>query len=165
MSKGPGHWRCRALAAIAFALPAPLIAQSPSRTPLVPFEVVGDAIPASLTGVPGDAARGRAIVVDRQSGMCLLCHAGPFPEERFQGTIGPDLRGVGVRLDEAQLRLRIVDARLAQAGTTMPSYYRVEGLTRVGTAWRGRPILSAQQVEDVVALLASLKDQPTRESR
>ena len=165
MSKGPGRWRCRALAALAFALPAPLLAQFPSRAPLVPFEVVGDTIPASLTGVPGDAARGRAIVVDRQSGMCLLCHAGPFPEERFQGTIGPDLRGVGVRLDEAQLRLRIVDARLAQANTTMPSYYRVDGLTRVGTAWRGRPILSAQQVEDVVALLASLKDQPTRESR
>ena len=165
MSKGPGHWRCRALAALAFALPAPLLAQSPSRAPLVPFEVVGDAIPASLTGVPGDAARGRAIVVDRRTGMCLLCHAGPFPEERFQGTIGPDLRGVGVRLDEAQLRLRIVDAQLAQANTTMPSYYRVDGLTRVGTAWRGRPILSAQQVEDVVALLASLGDQAKPETR
>jgi len=149
------------LAALAFALPAPLLAQSPIRVPLVPFEVVGDAIPAPLTGVPGDAARGRAIVVDRRTGMCLLCHAGPFPEERAQGTIGPDLSGVGVRLDRAQLRLRIVDARLAQAATTMPSYYRIDGLTRVGTAWRGRPILSAQQVEDVVALLASLGD-PTK---
>jgi len=148
----------KAIAALALAVPAPLVAQSPSPATLVPYTVIGDTIPASLTGVPGDAGRGRAIVVDRQAGMCLLCHAGPFPEERFQGTIGPDLSGVGVRLDEAQLRLRIVDAQRVQAETTMPSYHRVDGLTRVAGAWRGRAILSAQQVEDVVALLASLRN-------
>lgn len=145
------------LAAMSAVAAVPTLRAQPAP-PLVPYAVVGDTIPASLTGVPGDAARGRAIVVDRQAGMCLLCHTGPFPEERFQGSLGPDLRGVGVRLDDAQLRLRIVDAQRVLPATTMPPYYRVDGLTRVSGAWRGRPILSAQQVEDVVALLASLRD-------
>ncbi|CAG0996328.1 sulfur-oxidizing protein SoxX [Burkholderiales bacterium] len=133
---------------------APAFAQ-PS---VVPVTVVGDAIPASLTGVPGDAARGRAIVTSRRSGLCLLCHAGPFPEERFQGTLGPDLRGVGARLSAAQLRLRVVDGRRLNPATTMPAYHRVDGLARVGNAWRGKPLLDAQAVEDVVALLATLTD-------
>jgi len=73
--------------------------------------VVGDAIPASLSGAPGDAARGRSIVLDRQRGLCLLCHSGPFPEERFQGDLAPSLAGAGSRLSEGQLRLRTVDGR------------------------------------------------------
>src|SRR5262249_39303288 len=98
---------------------------------LVPYTVVGDAIPASLTGAKGDAARGRAIVANRQVGLCLLCHTGPFPEEKFQGTLAPNISGAGSRWSEGQLRLRIVDSRRLYANTIMPSYYRVEGLTRV----------------------------------
>ena len=112
----------------------------------------------SLTGAPGDPARGRAIVLSRQRGLCLLCHAGPFPEERFQGNLAPDLAGVGGRLTGDQLRLRLVDGRRLNPGTIMPSYYRTEGLVRVGPAWQGRPILAAGEIEDVVAFLATLRD-------
>ena len=96
---------------------------------LPPYSVVGDAIPASLTGEAGDPARGRAIVLDRRLGACLLCHTGPFPEERFQGTLAPDLSGAGSRWSAGQLRLRLVDATRLNPDTIMPPYYRVEGLT------------------------------------
>ena len=119
--------------------------------------VVGDAIPASLTGASGDTARGRAIVVDRQVGLCLLCHSGPFPEQRFQGDLGPDLGGVGARLSAGQIRLRIVDPARANPATLMPAYFKTEGLERVAPAFRGKTVLSAQQIEDVVAFLVTLK--------
>lgn len=105
----------------------------------------------------GDPARGRAIVADRQVGLCLLCHSGPFPEERFQGDIAPSLAGAGSRWSEDELRLRIVDPARLNPKTMMPSYYRTEGLERVAPALRGKTILSAQQIEDVVAYLATLK--------
>ena len=116
-----------------------------------------DAIDQSLTGAKGDAARGRAIIANRQVGLCLLCHSGPFPEERFQGTIGPDLNGVASRLSEGQIRLRIVDPARTNPDSVMPAYFRTEGLTRVTPSLRGKPILSAEQIEDVVAFLATLK--------
>jgi sulfur-oxidizing protein SoxX len=122
------------------------------------YTVVGDAVPASLTGSKGDPVRGRAIVANRQMGLCLLCHSGPFPEERFQGTIAPDLRGAGARWSEGQLRLRIVDAGRLNADTIMPPYYRVHGLNRVAPAFRGKPVLSPQQIEDVVAFLVTLRN-------
>jgi sulfur-oxidizing protein SoxX len=125
---------------------------------LLPYQIVGDAIPASLTGTEGDPARGRAIMVDRRLGACLLCHSGPFAEERFQGNLAPDLSGVGSRWSPGQLRLRLVDASRLNPDTIMPPYYRIDGLTRVGDAWRGTPILTAEQVEDVVALLSTLSD-------
>jgi L-cysteine S-thiosulfotransferase len=125
---------------------------------LLPYKIVGDAIPVSLTGNNGDAARGRAIVVNRQKGLCLLCHSGPFPEERFQGNLAPDLKGVGTRWSAGQLRLRMVDSRKLDADTIMPSYYSLDGLKRVATAYRGKPILSAGEIEDVVAFLATLRD-------
>lgn len=124
---------------------------------LRPYTIVGDAIPDSLTGKPGDPARGRAIVINRQS-TCLLCHTGPFPEEKFQGNLSPDLNGTGKRWSEGQLRLRVVDARRLNPATIMPPFYAMEGLTRVGAAWRGKPILSAEQIEDVVAYLSTLRD-------
>jgi sulfur-oxidizing protein SoxX len=117
-----------------------------------------EAIPQSLTGVQGDPARGRAIVVNRQVGLCLLCHSGPFPEERFQGNLAPDLTGAGTRASEGQLRLRIVDSGRINPATIMPAYHRTEGLARVAPAWRSKPILSAEQIEDVVAFLMTLKD-------
>ena len=99
---------------------------------LRPYAVVGDAIPDSLTNARGDAMRGRALVVERSS-TCILCHNG-------------------------QLRLRLVDASRLNAGTIMPSYYRTDGLNRVGPAWRGKPILNAEQIEDIVTYLASLRE-------
>jgi sulfur-oxidizing protein SoxX len=122
------------------------------------YLVVDDAIPASLTGVPGDPVRGRAIVADRQAGLCLLCHSGPFPEERFQGDLAPDLRGAGERWTAGQLRLRLVDAARLNPTTIMPPYYRTDGLQRVGRAWRDKPALTAEQIEDVVAFLAALRE-------
>jgi L-cysteine S-thiosulfotransferase len=126
---------------------------------LRPFTVVGDAIPVSLTGSPGDPARGKAIVVNRQVGLCLLCHSGPFPEERFQGDLAPDMTGAGKRWNEGQLRLRIVDASRLNAETIMPPYYRVSGLHRVAPNFRGKTILTAEQIEDVVAFLKTLQDE------
>jgi sulfur-oxidizing protein SoxX len=123
-----------------------------------PYRIVGDAIPAPLTGAKGDATRGRAIIVNRQVGLCLLCHSGPFPEERFQGTIGPDLNGTAARLSEGQIRLRIVDASRVNPTTIMPAYFRTEGLTRVAPAFRGKTVLTAEQIEDVVAFLVTLRD-------
>jgi L-cysteine S-thiosulfotransferase len=125
---------------------------------LPPYQIAGDAIPALLTGSTGDAARGRAIMLDRRLGACLLCHSGPFPEEKFQGNLAPDLSGVGSRWSPGQIRLRLVDATRLNPDTIMPPYYRVDGLTRVGDARRGKPILSAQQIEDVVAFLSTLRD-------
>lgn len=125
---------------------------------LVPYRVEGDGIPQPLTTVAGDVARGRAIVANRQVGLCLLCHAGPLPEERFQGNLAPDLAGSGTRWSQAQLRLRIVDAGRINPDTIMPAYYRIDGLNNVAPAVRGKPILDAQQVEDVVAYLRSLKE-------
>ena len=125
---------------------------------LLPYTVVGDAIPAPLTGAPGDPARGRVIVTSRQRGLCLLCHSGPFPEERFQGDLAPSLAGVGSRLSEGQLRLRLVDSRKLDPDSIMPSYYRTDGLNRVGAAWRDKPVLTAEEIEDVVAYLKTLRD-------
>ena len=124
---------------------------------LRPYTIAGDAIPDSLTGKPGDAARGRALVLDRAS-TCILCHSGPFPETRFQGDLAPNLAGAGNRWSVGQLRLRLVDASRLNPATIMPSYYRVEGLVRVGQIWRDKPILSAEQIEDIVAYLAKLRD-------
>jgi len=135
-----------------FALPCAAIAQQ-----LRPYVVAGDAIPNSLTGMPGDAARGRALVLNRTS-TCILCHTGPFPEEKFQGDLAPNLAGAGGRWSEGQLRLRLVDASRLNPATIMPSYYRLDGLDRVGTAWRGKPILSAEQIEDMVAYLVTLHE-------
>ena len=115
-----------------------------------------DEIPAPLTGAKGDPVRGRAIVANRQVGLCLLCHSGPFPEERFQGDLAPDLQSAA-RLTEGQIRSRIVDPRKANPDSIMPAYFRTEGLTRVAPAFRGRTILSAEQIEDVVAYLLTLR--------
>ena len=145
------------LGAAAAIFGSPAVAQ---ENGLRRFTVTGDAIPDPLTGSRGDPVRGRRIVTQRQTGLCLLCHSGPFPEERFQGTIAPDLGGTGSRWSEGQLRLRLVDSARINPATIMPSYYRIEGSTRVGQAWQGRPVLSAEQIEDVVAFLATLKEAP-----
>jgi sulfur-oxidizing protein SoxX len=129
-----------------------------AQEPLRPFAIEGDAVHAPLSGDPGDAGRGRNIVGNRQVGLCLLCHSGPFPEERFQGTLAPDLGGAATRWTEGQLRLRIIDAQRLNPDTIMPPYYRVDGLNRVPASLRGKPVLTAQQIEDVVAYLMTLRD-------
>jgi len=134
------------------ALPCAAAAQE-----LRPYTITGDSIGESLTGAPGDATRGRALVLERTS-TCILCHSGPFPEEKFQGDLAPSLAGTGGRWSEGQLRLRLVNASHLNAATIMPSYYRLDGLERVAPAWRGKPILSAEQIEDIVAYLATLRE-------
>jgi sulfur-oxidizing protein SoxX len=136
----------------ALALPAAAAADA-----LVPYNIVGDGIPESLTGALGNAAQGRKLVLDRST-TCILCHSGPFPEARFHGDLAPDLAGAGNRWSASQLRLRLVDASHFNRDTIMPSYYRVDGLERVGKNWTGKPILTAAQIEDIVAYLATLRD-------
>jgi L-cysteine S-thiosulfotransferase len=138
-------------AAAMLASPCPAAAQG-----LRPYVIAGDAISEPLANARGDATRGRALVVERTS-TCILCHNGPFPEQKFQGDLAPDLAGTGSRWSEGQLRLRLVDASRLNEATIMPSYYRVDGLTRVGPAWRSKPILSAEQIEDIVAYLVTLR--------
>jgi L-cysteine S-thiosulfotransferase len=143
---------------IAYAIPVLVaLGSTASAQALRPYAVVGEAIPASLTGAPGDAARGRTLVVDRTS-TCILCHSGPFPEQRFQGDVAPNLAGTGKRWSEGEIRLRLVDAARLNAATIMPSYYRIDGLDRVGRAWQSKPILTAEQIEDIVAYLATLRE-------
>jgi sulfur-oxidizing protein SoxX len=121
-----------------------------------PYRVEGDAIREGLAAGPGDAARGKQIVISRDSN-CLLCHSVPDAGVRFMGDVGPPLAGVGARLSEGQLRLRIVDSMRLNRDTIMPSYYRMDGLNKVAEAWRGKPVLTAQQVEDTVAYLSTLR--------
>lgn len=96
-------------------------------------------------------------MANKQVGLCLLCHRGPFPEERFQGNLAPDLSGAGRRWSEGELRLRLMEPQSFNRDTLMPSYSRTEGLERVAPQFRGKPLLTAEQIEDVVAYLATLK--------
>ena len=96
-------------------------------------------------------------MANRQAGLCLLCHSGPFPEERFQGNLAPDLTAVGARFSEGQIRLRIVDPAKVNPQSIMPAYYKSDGLTRVAPAYRGKTVLTAEQIEDIVAYLLTLK--------
>lgn len=157
-TRSPARRSAEPIAAAALAVLTAAAAMPARADGLVTYRIVDAAIPASLTGQPGDAKRGRAIVANRQIGLCVLCHSGPFPELRFHSDLAPDLTGIGSRMNEGQLRLRVVDASHANPQTIMPSYYRVDGLTRVTPALRGKPLLDAGQIEDVVAYLKTLKE-------
>ncbi len=135
------------LAPLALAQPAPTVAA---------FRVVDDAIPEPLTATPGDATRGRTIALDRARGNCVTCHEMPV-SAAFQGNLGPPLAGVAERYQVGELRLRLVDSKRINPESNMPSYHRVEGLLGVGGRYRGRPILTAQEVEDVLAYLLTLR--------
>lgn len=125
---------------------------------LVKFKVHGgNEIRESLTGKPGDPEAGRRIALDRGLGNCLACHVTPI-EGEMQGNVGPELNGVAGRLTEPEIRLRVVDARILNPQTAMPAYYRVDGLYKVRKDLAGKPILSAEQIEDVVAYLMTLKE-------
>jgi len=121
------------------------------------LRVVADGIPEPLAAAPGDAARGRALLIARDSANCVLCHVIPDAAVRFAGDLGPSLAGVGARLTASELRLRVADNLRVNPATIMPSYFRIDGLDRVPTAYRGKPILSATEIEDVVAYLVTLR--------
>lgn len=145
----------RVPAAFALTLPA-LLAACASAQNGVGYEAAGGAISTPLTSEPGDPGRGRAIIVGRE-GNCLLCHAVPETGEKFMGNVAPPLSGIGSRRTAGELRLRIVDPTRANKDAVMPAYYRVQGLDTVAAEYRGKPILTAQQVEDVVAYLQTLR--------
>ncbi len=128
-----------------------------SAAGLVTYEIMDDAITASLTGKNGDAAKGRNLAINRKKGNCLACHAMPIPEQAFHGNIGPDLKGVGSRYKAGELRLRVVDPKVVNEDTIMPAFYRAAGLNRVMKKFQGKTVLSADEVEDIVAYLTTLK--------
>jgi sulfur-oxidizing protein SoxX len=140
----------RFLAGLLLAMAIPAMARAQAGV------VTNDAVAQSLTGSAGDPQRGRAIIIDRQKGFCLLCHSGPFNEEPLQGNLAPSLEGAGSRWNEGQLRLRLMDNKRVNPESIMPAYHRIEGLNRVAPAWRDRPILSASEIEDVLAFLMGL---------
>ena len=155
------HRRGKAAITLAFAalLPAAAVPSSSAFASAVAAPLRAAAADSMAPGAAqGDAARGRAIVANRQLSLCLLCHTGPIPEERFQGNLAPDLQGAGSRWTADQLRDRIMDASRFNPDTIMPAYYKTDGLHRVAAAYKDKTILTAQQIEDVVAWLQTLKE-------
>ena len=125
---------------------------------LVKFEIVGgESIDKSLTGQPGDPANGRKLAINRKLGNCLACHVLPIPEQPFHGDVGPDLSESGSNLSEGEIRLRVVNSKILNPDTIMPAFYRNDGFERVLKKFQGKTMLSAQQVEDVVAYVMTLK--------
>ncbi len=148
----------RARQRIVVAAAVALTAAAPAgAAELAPYRVVGDAIPAPLDGLTGVAARGLKVAVDRKRGNCIACHALPAAEATFPGDVGPSLANVGDRLSLGQIRLRVVDQTRVVPRTVMPAYYRVDGLADVAPEYRGKPILSAGEIEDLVAYLSGLR--------
>lgn len=143
-----------ALVAVAMSLAS----ATANASDVAPHHVTGDAIREPLRGLAGDAARGALVVKNRETGNCLICHAIPDPSERFQGEIGPPLAGVGLRLTEGQIRLRLVDPTQVNPKAIMPAYHRVSGFINVDQRFAGVPVLNAQDIEDVVAYLMGLKE-------
>lgn len=147
-----------AVAAVGFgASQAHAAGKMVSEPGLTPYTIVDGGIPKSLTGQAGDAANGRKVVIHRKKGNCLACHQMPIPEEQFHGETGPDLAGVGDRLTEAELRLRLVNPKTVNEDTMMPSFYRTAGYTQINKNFADKSILTAQEVEDVIAYLKTLK--------
>jgi sulfur-oxidizing protein SoxX len=144
-----------ALAVLA-GLAAPVWAQG--KAPLARFEFKDGAIAAPLTGKAGDPQKGRQVVVGRQLGNCLACHAiTALANQPYHGNVAPSLDGVASRMSEGELRLRVVDGTKVNPDTMMPPFYRVDGLNKVTKSFQGTTILSAEQVEDVVAFLKTLR--------
>lgn len=140
-------------ALLALCLAAPAAGQEVAR-----YAVTGDAVEAPLAGLPGDAARGARIVRNRETANCLICHTVPDPSASFMGEVGPPLAGVASRLTPGQIRLRLIDPTKVNPAAAMPAYHRVAGLLHVEARYRDRPVLSAQEIEDVVAYLSGLKE-------
>ena len=148
----------RSLAA-AFALclwAGGVVAQEPIKEP-IKLDIVNDSLPKSLTGTPGDATAGKKVFLTRTLGNCLVCHqVTRLKSEEFHGEFGPSLDGVASRYTEAQLRLIVADPKRILTDTVMPAFFRIDGLSRVRPEFVGKSILTAAQVEDVVAFLKTL---------
>ncbi len=143
----------RHVAATLFVLALAACATTGARAP---YNISGNSIATPLSGNTPDPERGRKLLISRESN-CILCHAAPETGERFYGNLGPPLSGVGARLSAAQLRARIVDPLFFNKESIMPAYFRIEGLNRVAETYRGKPVLNAEQIEDVIAYLVTLK--------
>jgi sulfur-oxidizing protein SoxX len=141
---------------VAVAMAAARESTAQERGSVVEYQIANGAILQPLTDQPGDPERGRRIVLDREGGDCIICHAMPLPQRQFHGTVGPPLDGIGGRYSPGELRLRLVDPKAFNPGTIMPAYYKLDGLHRVLERYRGKPMLTAQQVEDMVAYLLTL---------
>ena len=147
------------LALLAAGLGALMVSQPGSGEELVAYEIVDDfSIPEPLTTTPGDPERGREVAINRRLGNCLACHGMPIEEQPFHGEVGPPLNGVADRYDAGELRLRIVDSKVVNPETIMPAFHRAAGLHRVSAQFADNPILTAQEVEDVVAYLMTLTE-------
>lgn len=160
--------RNRVKAELALGLATALIAGVALADVVAPNAVVyqDGAINESLSGQPGDAAAGRAIVINKSLGNCIACHAAEsLADAPWHGEVGPMLDGAGDRWSEAELRGIVANAKMTFDGTVMPAFYKVEGFTRPGDGYTGKaateisPILSAQQIEDVVAFLMTQRDE------
>ena len=150
--------KCLGMAALAALLSTSL--GSVQAEDLIAYEVVDETgIDKSLTGAPGDPDKGREVFVNRKLGNCLGCHVvSELDGELFHGEVGPPLDGVADRYEEGELRLRVVNAKLANPDTVMPGFYEVASLHRVAPDFAGKPILTAEQVEDIVAYLMTLTE-------
>ena len=148
------------LAAILCAVSAYAASVQVSEPGLVSYTIVDDmAINEPLTDTVGDAANGRKLSVNRKKGNCLACHVMPISEQSFHGETAPSLYGVGNRLSEGELRLQLVNSKVTNENTMMPSFYRVTGYNRILKKFDGKTILSAQEVEDIVAYLKTLTEE------
>lgn len=135
-----------------------LCAASASAQQPITLELVDGALPNSLADAPGNPDAGKKVFLTRTLGNCLACHqVTSLKSEEFHGEFGPSLDGVAGRYTEAQLRLIVADAKRIFSGTVMPAFYKNDGLNRVRPEFAGKTILSAPQVEDVVAFLKTLK--------
>ena len=110
-----------------------------------------------LTAQAGDPVRGRRLVVDRQQGFCLLCHSGPFAEERFQGNLGPNLSSNAGQRQAAQVRTQLLAPETFNPETIMPAYGPTRERTRVHPLFQGKALLQDQDIEDIVAFLMDMK--------
>ncbi len=129
---------------------------SVSAMEMAKYKIVGKSIPKSLTGKPGDPKKGRKLAINRRKGNCLACHTMPAPEQADHGNIGVTLFGVAKRYKKGELRLRLVNPKIVNPDTIMPAYYKTNGLNRVQKKWKGKTIISAQEVEDILAYVMTL---------
>ncbi|MBI3249281.1 MAG: sulfur oxidation c-type cytochrome SoxA [Deltaproteobacteria bacterium] len=145
---------CLLLGALASVLTGAVHAQAGQNAErLVTYRIIDGTIPSPLTPQPGDPERGRQVVLDRERGDCVVCHALPLPERQFHGSLGPPLDGVGSRSSAGALRLRLVNPKAFNSDSVMPAYYQADGFSQVLAKYRGKPILTAQEIEDIVAYL------------